>query len=296
MSDRVEYNEALNKIRSQILVSDSELKAFTLLDFNIDQDKIIPYILEAQRLRLEPMIGTPLYKKLQQNNLSYEYQTLINDYVSPTLVHWALASYLNVAAYQVAEGGVFKHFSTDSETVTPNEVRNLVAEEHAKGETYARRMVDFLDTYKASYPEWDENASEGVKATQEVGHLGGWVLNNRYGSLCGTITHNSDQFLVTFWWGYNNTETMGFDPETLANKENTKPNSVQLMPQNEYVWMVSTVDFTISQGGVTIPLGDINDPADPNSFTYVKGMQDGKYWIRSTIEEMYEDLTVITIK
>ena len=290
------YQENINDINSQLIVTADDLKAYSLLDYNIDEEKIIPYILEAQTLFLEPMIGTPFYRKLQQSDRGYTYDYLVTNYVTSTLVSWALGIYIKRAKYQIAEGGVFSHFSTDSETVAVSEVRVMAKEYQHNAETYARKMVSFIETYKESYPEWDEDAREGYKARQTVAHLGGWVLDSRCGeSWCHGLTKDPNFFVVNFWWGTNTTDTIGFDPDTLQNKEMTLPNQTQVQPTNKYIWYVSEKDFNLYQGDALIPIGDYNNP-EIDGEAFVKIFDGSLYWVRSTLQDTYEDLTVINIK
>ncbi len=305
---RIDYNKRINDINSQLIVTDDDLKAYSLLDFNIDPEKLIPYILEAQQLRLEPIIGTPFYRKLQDPDRGYEYDYLVTFYVTQALVSWALGIYIKRARYQIAEGGIFSHFSEDSETVAVSEVRVLAKEHEHNAETYARKMVSFIHTYKEHYPEWDQAAHEGYGATQQVHHLGGWVVDNKrggpyswllgtgpYSGWCPGITKDPNFFVVTFWWGTNTTTNAGFDPDTLQNKEQTLPVTTQVQPADEYVWFVSTTDFDIYHGNVKIPVGSLSDPVT-NGETYLKTFIGGRYWVRSTIRETYEQLTLINVK
>lgn len=293
---RVDYDRNLNDIRSKIIVTPDDLKAASLLDFNIDEEKILPYILEAQRLHLEPMIGTPFYRKLQDPDRGYVYDYLVTEYVTPALIAWALGVYIKKAPFQIAEGGVFRHFSTDSELPTTNQVYTMAKEEFYKAQDYAWRMCMFIENYSDQYPEWDTTTYEGVKARREVYHTGGWVMDSGCKRSCdGGLITDPNFFVVSFWWGTSTGSSMGFDPDTLQNKEQTLPVNTQVQPTAQYIWYVSEVDFTLWQGENIIPLGDINVP-DPNGAAFVKGTQDGLFWVRSTILETYEDLTVINIR
>ena len=55
-----------------------------------------------------------------------------------------MAEYLPFAAYTVANGGVFKHSSENSETATKEEVDSLIARERDYAEYYASRFVDYM--------------------------------------------------------------------------------------------------------------------------------------------------------
>lgn len=292
---RTKYNQKLDELSSELILSIDDIKASSLLDFNIDEDKIIPYVIEAQDLYLEPMIGTAFMNALKNPNRTFEYDYLVSTHISKVLLHYALGVYIKKATYQVANGGVFKHFSEDSEVVGVGEVRVLAKEEFDKAETYGTRMINFLETYKDQYPEYTQSVADGISARRQVGFLGGWVLDNNYdtGQCGGGIVKDADFFDVVFYEGNNNQTAMGFDPSTL-NQYNTLPNSVWAEPQDNYYWMVSDTDFIITMFGVPVPLAAFGTGADQE--TYVKGEQDGLFWIRITIAQTYEQAVQFNIK
>jgi hypothetical protein len=101
-------------------------------------------------------------------------------------------------------------------------------------------------------------------------------------------------FTVDFWYGVNNSSTIGFDPDTLGTKLAIVPNNVFAEPVDEYFWMVSTMDFKISQVGTDIPLG-VYGSVNPLTEVYVKGEADCKYWVRIKLADTYEDSVQFTI-
>ena len=298
---RIDYDDNINRLRQQLIVTSDDLKAASLLDFNIDEEKIIPYIIEAQDLYLEPLIGTSFVKALKDPDRTWIYDYLVTEYITPVLIHWALGIYIKKAPFQVAEGGVFKHFSSDSETATNTEVRLIVKEEHDKAETYGKRLVNYLDVYRVHYPEWTATQSEGVKQKQEITYLGGWVLDNRgcvnsykFDS-CSGIVYDPDLLTAVFYYGNNLQFDMGFDPSTLSTTLNTVPNYVDAQPIENYFWMVSDKDFIILQNSQEVPLSDFSD-TDPLSETFVKGTLNNLYWIRIKIIDTYEEVVQYQIK
>ena len=208
---REDYNNKVEQLNSELILSVDDIKAASLLDFNIDNEKIIPYVIEAQDLYLEPIIGTDFMNTLKSPDRTFEYDYLVTAHISKVLLHYALGVYIKKATYQVANGGVFKHFSEDSEVVGVREVRILAKEEFDKAETYGARMVTFLETYKDQYPEYTESVADGISARREIAYLGGWVLNNNYDTKrCSGITKDNNFFDVNFYEGNNDEENMGF--------------------------------------------------------------------------------------
>ena len=162
-----------------LFIKVSTLKKNTIIDGNVDVDKILPYIKIAQEIHIQNFLGTKLYEaletKITNNNLAGHYLTLMNNYVQPALIHFAMMDYLPFAAYQVKNAGVFKHISENAESVTKTEVDYLVNKEREFAEYYIRRMIDYLSFNSANFPEYNTNVNEDVYPDKD-NLFNGWVL------------------------------------------------------------------------------------------------------------------------
>ena len=321
MKDKIKFNARIAKMLSESLISIEYLKASSLVDWNITPERILPYIIEAQELRLEPEIGTKLYRKLMDNGLTFEYELLMEKYVSKYLLHQSLASYFKVAAYSVMQGGIYRHNPTDAEPVEHFEISLLVKNEESKAYAYKKRMIDFLKKYPSYYPEYLECVGDGIGAKRGRSHYtGGWMLQRTISpkekegisedlwasdaGCCGTMESacaggacppDFDLFTVNFWYGISDTEDMASLDLTTLNEDNTIPVNVEAQPGGEYFWMVATIDFYINQMDTPVPLGAFSD-TDPLSDVYVTGTHDNKVYIRIKMKDMYETAVTFGLK
>ena len=112
-----------------LFITRKQLVQNTILDGNVDTDKFIHFIKIAQEIHIRNFLGTDLYNaivtKINAGNLTGAYLTLTTTYVQPMLIHYAMADYLPFAAYQIKNGGVFKHTSENAESVSKNEIDYL---------------------------------------------------------------------------------------------------------------------------------------------------------------------------
>ncbi len=149
-----------------LFIKVQDLKKNTILDGNVDVDKLLPYIKLAQEIHIQNFLGTKLYEaietKITDDTLTGNYLTLVNSYIQPALVHFAMMDYLPFAAYQVKNAGVFKHISENAESVTKNEVDYLVNKEREFAEYYIRRMIDYLSFNNNLFPEYNQNSNDDV--------------------------------------------------------------------------------------------------------------------------------------
>jgi len=162
-----------------LFIKVQDLKKNTILDGNVDVDKLLPYIKLAQEIHIQNFLGTKLYEALETkitgDTLTGDYLTLVNNYIQPALIHFAMMDYLPFAAYQVKNAGVFKHISENAESVTKNEVDYLVNKEREFAEYYIRRMIDYLSFNNNLFPEYNQNSNEDVYPDKD-NLFNGWVL------------------------------------------------------------------------------------------------------------------------
>lgn len=162
-----------------LFIQPSELTETTILGGNVDPDKYMFCVAYVQLNVIEPLLGTELYDKIlseaEADTLAGDYLTLYNEYVKPITKHQALAEYLEIASYDVSNGGVFKHQPESSEIVDTKEVYALSNKWHSMAQLFIGRFYKWicknpLTEYKLSQD--DVNASKNIKAT------GGWYLNS----------------------------------------------------------------------------------------------------------------------
>jgi len=162
-----------------LFISRTDLVKNTILDGNVDTDQFIQFVKIAQEIHIQNYLGTKLYDyisaRIIAGNLTGAYLTLVNDYVQDMLIHFAMVDYLPFAAYKVKNGGVFKHTSENSISVSKTEIDYLVNKEREFAEYYTRRMIDYVTYNISSFPEYNTNNNEDVYPEKDS-LFNGWVL------------------------------------------------------------------------------------------------------------------------
>lgn len=164
-----------------LFINRNDLVKNTIIDGNVQADKLMHFIKIAQEIHIQNYLGTDLYNKIASmiNDGSIDgtiYETLLTTYVQPMLIHWAMVDYLPFAAYSVKNGGVFKHVSENAESVDKNEVDYLVEKERSLAEWYTRRFINFMDFNQNSYPEYTSNTNDDIYPDRDEPTFQGWVL------------------------------------------------------------------------------------------------------------------------
>ena len=162
-----------------LFISRTDLVKNTVISGGTDTDKFIQFIKIAQQIDIQNYLGTDLYNKISADiiadNLTCNYLDLVNDYVQPMLIHYAMMQYLPFAAYQIKNGGISKHNSENAESVSKDEVDYLVNKERNFAEYYTRRFIDYISFHEEDFPEYNSNNNEDVSPdTNDL--FNGWVL------------------------------------------------------------------------------------------------------------------------
>ena len=162
-----------------LFISRTDLVKNSILDGNVSTDKFIQFIKVAQQINIQNYLGTDLYNKISADilagTLTGNYLALVEDYVQPMLIHYAMMEYLPFAAYQIKNGGISKHTSESAESVSKEEVDYLVNKERNFAEYYTRRFIDYISFHEEDFPEYNSNTNEDISPdTNDL--FNGWVL------------------------------------------------------------------------------------------------------------------------
>lgn len=162
-----------------LLITTKDLKKFSILNGNVDDDKFVQFVAIAQDIHVQNYLGTDLLEKIQDdiesNILADDYLILVNTYVKPMLIHWAMVEYLPFAAYSIENKGILKHNSETSQSVDKNEVDFLIEKERNTADSYTRRLVDFLCFNSDLFPEYSTNENEDIRPSEKT-DFSGWVI------------------------------------------------------------------------------------------------------------------------
>ncbi len=162
-----------------LLITRDDLVRFTSVNGNVDTDKFIQYIKIAQDIHIQNYLGTELLNKIKADiiasTLTGDYQSLVETYVKPMLIHWAMVEYLPFAAYTIANKGVFKHNSENATNVEKNEIDFLIEKERSIAQHYTERFIDYMSFNMNLFPEYNLN-SNGDMYPDTNNNYFGWFI------------------------------------------------------------------------------------------------------------------------
>ena len=162
-----------------LFITRNDLIKYTALAGNIDTDKFLQFIKISQDLHIQNYLGSDLFNKISQdiidNNLTGDYLTLVNTYVKPMVIHWAMVEYLPFASYTIANKGVYKHNSENADTVGKNEIDFLIEKSRNLAQYYTDRFISYMSFKSNLFPEYYSNSNDDVYPDKNAS-FEGWVL------------------------------------------------------------------------------------------------------------------------
>ena len=167
-----------------LFISVSELKKKSIIDGNVDSDKILQYIEIAQDIHIQNYLGGNLYKAMQElivngkiNDLiNVDYKELLDEYIKPMLVWYTQSTYLPYTVFQVSNGGTFKHRSENSDSVTKDEMDYLVQKARDTAEFYTKRYMEYICNNSNKYPEYNNTTIGEMYPDKDINYTGGWFM------------------------------------------------------------------------------------------------------------------------
>jgi len=162
-----------------LFVTTTDVKRLTVLDGNLDNDKFIQFLWVAQEIHIQNILGSDLYEKIQSDiagsSLTGAYQTLVETYIKPALVHMAVYEYLPFAPYNVSNKGVFKYTSESAVVADRDDIEDMRNAAKNHGDYYILRLKNYIRANESSYPEYNTNTDGDVYPDNNP-MLGSWYL------------------------------------------------------------------------------------------------------------------------
>ena len=166
-----------------LFINRTDLVRNSIIDGNVDTAKFIYFINISQTIHIQNFLGTELYQKFEElitagtltDAANPTYYNLMITYIQPMLIWYAQVDYIPFAAYQIKNGGVFKHTSENSESATKEELDYLVAKAREYAEYYTRRFIDYMNFNQNLFPEYYSNSNDDIDPSQDA-IFNGWVL------------------------------------------------------------------------------------------------------------------------
>ena len=151
-----------------LFITRNDIIKNTPLGGAIDADALLPFVRTAQEKYLLNLLGTVLYNKLQDDiedgdSFTGYYQTLVQDYVKPTLIWYSCVEYIPFSAISFKSNGAVKHISETSVSPGKNEVDYLLSKALDNAGYYSTRLQDYLLANSSNIPEYLQSVGDSTQ-------------------------------------------------------------------------------------------------------------------------------------
>ncbi len=163
-----------------LLISEQKLKDSTAINLNVDVNILLPYVLQAQTLYIEPKLGTQLYEHIkgliQAGTIgdvgNAAYKTLLDDYISFVLVNYSFYHAIPFLRFSVENGNIYSKTSENGTALSTEESQSLREEISNTSQYYTERMISFITNNIGDYPEYSTNSGADVNPDKNAYYNG----------------------------------------------------------------------------------------------------------------------------
>lgn len=158
----------------------------TPINLNVEPQLLNSAIIEAQIIHIQSVIGTKLYKKMEQlitgatMATAGNYKILMDDYIRPSLVHWSLYECIPYVHFKIMNKGVVNQNSDNSTSSDLEEIKFLQQQIKNKAEFITQRLVDYLISNMSLFPEYTTNNDYDEMQPSGNAYFSGLVLDDDY--------------------------------------------------------------------------------------------------------------------
>jgi len=141
-----------------LFINESLVKSRTAISDAIDGKQIKPTIKLAQDKYIMPALGSTLYNRLQAGieagNLNNDEKTLMDDYITDTLLWFTIGEMVVMTSYQFFSKGVMQKTAEESISPSKGNIELIQRQYMSNGEFYKQRLIDYLRENSELFPEY----------------------------------------------------------------------------------------------------------------------------------------------
>lgn len=162
-----------------LLVSEQRMKDWTALDNNTRVEEITPFIINAQDVYIQDTCGTLFYTRLKEgiinDDLTPDEEHILNEYIAPTLMQYALYLMLPTIKYKIVEKGVLNGTSEETGATTLDELKYLRQSTLDLAEFYNRRLLEFFIDNPSMFAAYTNPGTDGMYPNKRNPYFSGLV-------------------------------------------------------------------------------------------------------------------------
>jgi len=163
-----------------LFISEEKLKDSTAINLNVDPNLLLPYVRQAQKLYVEPKLGTQLTQKLKDlitagtigDVANAAYKTLLDDYIGDMLPNWAFYHAVPFLRFKIENGNIYSKTSETGNALSTEESQSLREEVSNTAQYYTERLIEYITNNTGLFPEYSTNSGADVNPDRNAYYNG----------------------------------------------------------------------------------------------------------------------------
>ena len=163
-----------------LFISETKLKDSTAINLNVDVNLLLPYVRQAQKLYVEPKLGTQLTEKLKALitagtlglPINVNYKTLVDEYIGDMLPNWAFYHAIPFLRFKIENGNIYSKTSENGTPMSTEESQHLREEVSNTAQYYTERMIEYICNNTSLFPEYNTNSGADINPDRNAYYNG----------------------------------------------------------------------------------------------------------------------------
>ena len=170
-----------------LFISEARLKKLTAVHANVEPDELTPFVVQSQDIYIQDILGTKFYNALKNkitgDTVTGYYQTLLDDYIAPTLANYAVYLAFPSLNYKIKNKAVMNPTSEESNATDLNALKYVRGSVLDTAQFYAERTREYIRDNQEQFPEYLNPGVDGVMPNKNNPYFHGIYIPKPYG--CG---------------------------------------------------------------------------------------------------------------
>lgn len=170
-----------------LFISEGRLKKLTSIHENVEPDDIMPFVIQAQDIYIQDVLGTKFYNnlklKVSGNTTNTNEKELLNDYIAPTLANYSLWLAFPHLNYKIKNKALLQGTSEEAITTDLNVTKYVRGSIEDTAQFYRERLRKYLEDFSINFPDYINPGTDGMQPNKNNAYFHGVHIPHPIG--CG---------------------------------------------------------------------------------------------------------------
>lgn len=166
-----------------VLISENRLKELTAVHSNMEPDELTPFVIQAQDIYVQELLGTKFYQNLKNRVYSGTTtdaeEVLLNEYIAPTLANFSVYLGLPSFNYKMKNKSVLNPSAEEAQNTGLSELKYLREQVKNTAEFYRERSREYLIDNEELFPDYTNPGIDGMMPNKTNTYSSGIVIPNK---------------------------------------------------------------------------------------------------------------------